>query len=1026
MPDLPAHTKPRNPLTVMLPKLDPKPRAAPGYRAFARQLRKRGFAGNVQLDHASRTVQSTDNSIYQRFPQGVLYPVDSDDLVRIAELSQSEEFRTLSFCPRGGGTGTNGQALSEGFIVDLSKHMNNILEINTEERWARVQAGVVKDQLNAAVREHGLFFAPDLSTSNRATIGGMINTDASGQGSCRYGKTRDHVLSIYSILADGGRWTSRPMGEAEFQSISERADRIGEIHRLADDIYKEHQDSIRKIFPPLNRSLTGYDLVHLRNEKQEFDLNSLLCGSEGTLGFVAEAVVNLEPLPRCTAVVVIHYIDFITALRDGRRLMKTQPTAIETIDDKVVNLAKTDAIWPRVREFFPSQGEPLGAVNFLEFTADSKDELDRHLKEFRQGLENGEGASGRLGFVEVRNGDAIARLWTMRKRSVGLLGKMAGRKRPLPFVEDTAVPPENLADYITEFRAILDSRRLDYGMFGHADAGVIHVRPALDMRDEAALEVVRDISDQIFALTRRYGGVLWGEHGKGLRSEYSPATFGELYPQLQRIKASFDPYNQLNPGKIATPSNEAGLWTIDRVPTRGQRDRLIATAVWDEYGDAVNCNGNAACFNWDPDQTMCPSWKGTRERKYSPKGRAGLMKEWLAALAEHGYQARRADVTGQASSHWLRKVASTVRKWLGEEDFSHEVFDSMDSCLACKACATGCPVQVDVPAFRSAFFSHYFRRYFRPLRHHAIAQLETLLPWAAKIPGMFNFLTQWPFSAQAMGTLTGLTGIPALQHTNFEQELQGLGVKRARPESLQRLSAEEKQGSVILVQDIFTRYFEPELVLDTIRLLQGLGFHVWLAPFSRNGKPLHVLGFLAEFRGVARHTAEQLRHLGRHGIPLVGLEPSMTLTYRDEYRQSLPEDLAVEVLLVQEWLAGQAGRLRQYRSRFAPGEFRLLPHCSESSLAGSTLEHWQTVFQALDCRLDIETVGCCGMAGTYGHETAHAATSRRIYDLSWAAKVRRNGSSPCATGFSCRSQVKRFSDRSIPHPLQLLAGQMDR
>ncbi|MGQ9425477.1 D-2-hydroxyglutarate dehydrogenase YdiJ [Gilvimarinus sp. F26214L] len=999
----------------MLPSLRSMPKPDSLHRRFAEALHNSGFAGDISLDFSSRAVQSTDNSIYQRFPQGVLYPAGIEDLVRIAQLSQEPAFRSVSLCPRGGGTGTNGQALSNGLVVDLSRHMNRILEINVAERWARVEAGVVKDQLNAAVKPYGLFFAPDLSTSNRATIGGMINTDASGQGSCRYGKTRDHVLEIDSVFLGGSRWRSRPLEPKELESVCERDDRIGEVHRVAADVERSERALIQEVFPPLNRSLSGYDLAHLRGTDDRFDLNSLLCGSEGTLGFICEAVVNLELLPRFTGLAIIHYRSFVGALRDSRRLMEAEPTAIETIDDKVLELARGDSIWSELEDFFPQQ--QTKAVNFLEFSAHSEAELSAALNRISLLLRESSEADP-LFFTTTRDRNAINRLWTLRKRAVGLLGRTPGNRRPLPFVEDTAVAPERLADFIEEFRAILDARGLQYGMFGHADAGVIHVRPALDLRDSGAAQTVREVSDQVFALTRKYGGLLWGEHGKGLRSEYVPETFGKLYPQLQKIKAAFDPFNQLNPGKIATPGDPYPLTRLDEVATRGKRDRLIPAAVWEDYPDVVHCNGNGVCFNWDPDQSMCPSWKGSRERKYSPKGRATLMKEWLSQLAEQDYSARRNE-RGQRGG-----FLSRARAWAGkgQGDFSQEVFDSMDHCLACKSCATGCPVQVDVAAFRSVFFNHYFRRYLRPLRHHLIARLESILPVAARVPRLYNLATQSRPGKFFARSALGLTALPAMETGRDRAGLLArMNVGTARASVLNELSAREKARSVILVEDVFSRYFDPQLLPDVCAFLQTLGYRIWLADSILNGKPLHVLGFLQAFEKTARRTARELEELSASGVPLVGLDPSMTLTFRDEYPKTLGARWTLRVLLLQEWLAGEEEHLRRCSNLFAAGRFRLLLHCSEAALAADSAKQWQTIYGALGCELTVEQSGCCGMAGTFGHEASHAELSERIYRLSWQPKVEADAPTElCATGFSCRSQAERFSERSVPHPVQVL------
>jgi FAD/FMN-containing dehydrogenase len=569
----------------MIPRIDQTSPVQALYLSFINALRDRGFTGDLSPDYANRTVLATDNSIYQVLPQGVLYPRDTADLVRIAKLSQEPQFQGIVLSPRGGGTGTNGQSLTDGLVVDTSKYMNQILEINAEERWVRVQCGVVKDQLNVAIKPHGLFFAPELSTSNRATIGGMINTDASGQGSCRYGKTRDHVLELTTVLLDGSEWTSAAISEEELENLWKREDRVGDIHRVIDAIQREHHALIDSKFPKLNRCLTGYDLAHIRDEQGRFNLNNILCGSEGTLGFITEAKISLLPIPKCSALINVNYRDFNVALRDATQLMKAEPTSIETVDSKVLNLAMNDIVWHSVAEFFPApqSGEKIQGINLVEYTADSEDDLKADVKKLTDMLDKAaqDITTGRISYSIAWGSDAVNKIWGMRKKAVGLLGNVEGEIRPVPFVEDTAVPPENLADFIAEFRAVLDEHKLTYGMFGHVDAGVLHVRPALDMKDPAQEKMVRIITDRVVALTQKYNGLLWGEHGKGVRSEYAPAFFGELYPQIQRIKAVFDPRNQLNPGKIATPAADIPLLKIDGVTTRGQQDRKIPVQVWE-------------------------------------------------------------------------------------------------------------------------------------------------------------------------------------------------------------------------------------------------------------------------------------------------------------------------------------------------------------------------------------------------------------------------------------------------------------
>lgn len=696
------------------------------YRDFLAALQAAGFAGEIHADHANRTVQATDNSIYQRLPQAVVCPAHAEDVQLLARLLAEPAHRDVAAAARGGGTGTNGQSLTDGIVVDLSRNMNRILEINAEERWVRVQAGVVKDQLNAALKPHGLFFAPELSTSNRATVGGMINTDASGQGSCTYGKTRDHVLELDVVLMGGERLHSDALDDEELERRCARQDRVGKVYRTARRISDDKAALIDAKFPKLNRCLTGYDLAHLREADGRFNLNSVLCGAEGSLGFVVEAKLNVLPIPKFSVLVNVRYAGFMDALRDARTLLELKPLSIETVDSKVLMLAMKDFVWSSVAEYFPQDdARPTLGINLIEFSGDDEHDVDARVRAFVEHLRTDTSVE-RLGHTLATGDDAVKRVYAMRKRAVGLLGNVQGEARPQPFVEDTAVPPENLAAYIAEFRALLDGHGLQYGMFGHVDAGVLHVRPALDMKDPKQAALVRPVSDAVAELTQRHGGLLWGEHGKGVRSEYAPAFFGELYPSLQQLKAAFDPHNQFNPGKIATPPDSTlRLLKIDEVPTRGDHDRQIDERVWQSYGTAMHCNGNGACYNFDPDDAMCPSWKATRERVQSPKGRASLMREWLRLQGQAGVDVVAA---GRKRQPWLRGL---VERWRnsrharhGDADFSHEVYDAMAGCLACKSCAGQCPVKVNVPEFRSRFLELYHQRYLRPLRDYLIGSLE--------------------------------------------------------------------------------------------------------------------------------------------------------------------------------------------------------------------------------------------------------------------------------------------------------------
>jgi FAD/FMN-containing dehydrogenase/Fe-S oxidoreductase len=1011
----------------MIKHLVPQAGLTQSYRGFLDALAAAGFRGEITATYADRTVLSTDNSIYQRLPQAIVFPRDAEDVQCLARLAGEPAHRRIVLTARGGGTGTNGQSLTDGIVVDLSRHMNRILQIDPKARRVRVQAGVVKDQLNAALAQHGLFFAPELSTSNRATLGGMINTDASGQGSCTYGKTRDHVLALDCVLLGGHRFESRAVDQAELDELLQQPGRVGDAYRTAARIAETHGALIEERFPKLNRCLTGYDLAHLRETDGRFNLNSVLCGAEGSLGFIVEAELNVLPIPKYSVLVNVRYAGFMDALRDARALMSHRPLSIETVDSKVLLLAMKDIVWTSVGNYFPqADGEPeTRGINLVEFSGDDPAEVDLRVSAFASHLQSGTSVSSvrRLGHTIAAGHEAVEKVYTMRKRAVGLLGNVQGEARPQPFVEDTAVPPERLPEYIAEFRDLLDGLGLSYGMFGHVDAGVLHVRPLLDLKNPAQAALVRTVSDGVAALTQKYGGLLWGEHGKGVRSEYAPKFFGPLYPVLQQLKAAFDPYNQLNPGKVATPAtaHEAKLLRIDSVPLRGEADRQINERVWQSYGTAMHCNGNGACYNFDPDDAMCPSWKGTRERRHSPKGRASLMREWLRLQAEAG-----ADVLAAPRASVATFLRGLPQRWRNtrarenQDDFSHEVYEAMAGCLACKSCAGQCPVKVSVPEFRSRFLELYHARYLRPLKDYLIGSLEFTIPHLARVPGLYNGIMSAGWMRLVLDRFAGMVDSPLLARTDLATTLRRLQVRSATPELLNALTPEQRERSVVLVQDAFTRWFETPVWAAFVELAARTGHIVYIAPFRPNGKPLHVQGFLPAFERAAARNAALLKALAASGIPLVGLDPAMTLVYRQEYLKVTGAQDCPPVLLPQEWLL----RALPQSAPRSGQSYRLLAHCTEKTNVPVSVGQWQQVFTRAGLRLAVQASGCCGMSGTYGHESRNAATSRTIFEQSWGP-ILDGGSETVhdellATGYSCRSQAARFRNRRLRHPVEAL------
>ncbi|WP_059020579.1 D-2-hydroxyglutarate dehydrogenase YdiJ [Vibrio coralliirubri] len=1008
----------------MLPRLQLNADVDPVVVRFLDELKTAGFTGDIESQYSSRLAVATDNSVYQQLPQAVILPKTTQDVVLIGKVVSKSAYERVTFSPRGGGTGTNGQSLTKGVVVDLSRYMNKVLEINEKEGWVRVQSGVVKDQLNDAVRPYGYFFSPDLSTSNRATLGGMINTDASGQGSLKYGKTSDHVLSLQAVFADGSCLES---------DLSHGLPVEGEFahHALAvtEAVCRDKRAQILDKFPPLNRFLTGYDLKNAINEQDDsFDLTRVLCGAEGSLAFITEAKLNLTKIPKARTLVNVKYNTFDSALRNAPFMVEAKALSVETVDSRVLNLAKQDIVWHTVSDLLTDvpNKEMLG-INMVEFAGQDEAEVEQQVQALTARLETmvESEEAGVIGFQVCSDLASIGRIYNMRKKAVGLLGAAKGRAKPVAFAEDTCVPPENLADFISEFRVLLDSKELNYGMFGHVDAGVLHVRPALDLCDPMQEALMHEVSDEVVKLVAKYGGLMWGEHGKGFRSEYGPDFFGEeLFTELRRVKAAFDPHNKMNPGKICTPlDSDAELVKVTDTK-RGFYDRQIDVQVRDSFKQAMECNGNGLCFNYDTSSPMCPSMKVTADRRHSPKGRAGLVREWLRQLTEQGVDILDLEQEALKDNTPVKTMIERVRNTMNkrhEYDFSHEVHEAMNGCLACKACASQCPIKVDVPSFRSRFLNIYYSRYQRPAKDYLVANIETMLPLMAKAPKVVNAALGQKWIQTATAKTVGYVDAPLMSVPTLKNRLASKELQLFDLQYLEGLSSEQKKQHVLIVQDPFTSFYDAEVIEDFVTLAQKLGKTPVLLPFKPNGKALHIKGFLNRFAREAKSTSDFLSMVADIGIPLVGVDPALVLCYRDEYVEILGDKRGdFDVLTVHEWLMPSLG---EFEARSVSEDmWYLFAHCTEKTKMPNAEKEWGTIFKHFGAALTSVPVGCCGMAGTFGHEVDKLQMSKDIYGLSWKPQMQDLPKDRClVTGYSCRSQVKRFEGEKLAHPLQALA-----
>ena len=787
------------------------------------------------------------------------------------------------------------------------------------------------------------------------------------------------------------------------------AEIIAQYHKITDQ------------FPKLDRFMTGYNLAKTYDPKRQIiNLNYLISGSEGTLAYVRELTLKLTPVPQYKFLLVVFYEDFILALNDGKSLLSFEPAAIETIDQHILSLAKKDSIYREIQHIFPqSNAQGINALNLVEFIADDADKLlaIKNKVAFQLTKHN-------RNFHVAENGEEIEMLWALRKKGVGLLGAMPGAKKPVAFMEDTAVPPRYLKDYIVELKALLDHHGLTYGMFGHIDVGCLHIRPALDLNCKEDRQLIIKLTIAVNALVKKYGGVYFSEHGKGFRSEYTPEYFGDkLYVSLQKIKRAFDPFNQMNPGKVVVPyQSRERIVQVDE-PFRGYQDKLIPEKTRAIFSGAFDCNGNSACLNFDADHTMCPSATISHNWVYSPKGRSALLREWLKQLSLMGYYP---DASEPGTKKWLKSC-------INPHDFSAQVYESLDKCLGCKACATACPIKVDIPAMKSNFLAHFHHRYRRPLKDYVIKYIERIASVQAKWPRCFNQLQKITIFQKIIEKSLKLVDTPMLSGHTLKQ---GLAKRKAPQFSFKKLTNHHRQHDkvVCIVQDAFRSFYDAKVVFSIYDFLTKLGYIVYILPFMESGKAAHVKGFLSYFIKKAKKAIDFYNQVAQFGFPLIGIDPSMALIYRDEYQRQFKHKVQFKVLLLQEWLVGELDQLtpvfNKYKKITNTAEqletVYLFGHCSERALVGSSMADWQKIFNAFNILLNIAKVGCCGMAGTFGHERENRDMSQDIFSSSWHKKIQHCGDlakqNVLISGFSCRCQVKRFSKQPFLHPIQYLLG----
>ena len=948
------------------------------YFEIAAELKKR-IEGDVRFDRYSRVLYSTDASIYQIEPVGVVVPRHKGDVQAVIELANKLD---VSVLPRGGGTSLAGQAVGHSIVLDFSKYMRNVLEVNQEELWCRVQPGLVQDELNAHVRAMGLQFGPDTSTSNRATLGGMIGNNSSGAHSLTYGKTLDHVIELTVLLADGSEVVLKDLLPQEVEK-RRRADTIEgracrEVFRLA----QQHKNEILARYPKIMRRVSGYNLDEFV-KAQPFNLSRVIVGSEGTLATVVEAKMRLVSKPKWTAMDVIHFSDDIEALECAQLILQTHPYAMESTDKMVLNLARGNIEQSRRLGFVQGTPDSLLMVEYAGATeAEVRDQVDK-LEALRKREKIGYAAT--LAFKP----EEVKAIWGVRKAGLGLLLGIKGDKKPIAFVEDTAVAPEKLPQFIRRFREVVARHDTVAGYYGHCSVGCMHIRPLINLKEQSEMHKMVSIANAISDLVLEFNGAMSGEHGDGLaRSHFNAKLFGPaIYDAFRQIKRAFDAKNLMNPGKIVdAPAMTESLKISPRYQPWEPRTTLNFAAQGGFARAVEMCSGMAECRK-KLDGTMCPSYMGTLDEEHSTRGRANALRNAISGRAPQ------------------------------EEFTGKRLYDVMDLCLECKACKAECPSNVDMAKLKYEFLDHYYRANGLPLRNRIFGAIESLNRLGSSLAPVSNWIAGLSLNRWLMEILVGIDRrrpLPQFAGRTFESWFRK-----------HETSRDAAKGDVVLFHDTFNNYNTPHVAIAATRFLERSGYRVLLADKKCCGRPMISKGMLNQAKENAAWNIEKLAPYAEKRVPIVGLEPSCLLTLRDEYPEFVGTEAARKVaensFLFEEFIIREQKEKRLMLPSNSGGKKVLLHgHCHQKALVGTAPT--TAMLKAVGYEVSEVDSGCCGMAGSFGFEKEHYDLSTKIANRRLVPAV--NATEPeisiVAPGISCRQQIEHLTGRKAKHPAEVL------
>ena len=962
-------------------------------------LRRSGFKGECAFGETMRRLYSTDASEYQEMPAGVVWPRDADDVGRLIRFALEQR---LGLIPRTAGTSLAGQCVGSGLVVDLSRHFRSIVRIDPANRVVTVEPGVIRNELNAALAEHGLFFGPETSTANRAMMGGMLGNNSCGSNSIIYGSVREHVKGLRGFFGDGKFGAITPLGRDAVREKCRMEDVEGGIYRKLVGLLGDgaNREEIRREFPKpeIPRRNSGYALDLLMDceifnpeSGRLFDLCQLVAGSEGTLFFATEIDLDWDPLPPARqALVCCHFSSIEESLRANLVALEFGPTASELIDRHILECSRQSLELARNRDFVSGDPAALLVVEFREAT-------DVELQIKTAGLTRALRDRGMGYAFPILEGKECSAVWDLRRAGQAVINHMPGDKKPREVAEDTAVDVRDLPDYIRDFKELMDRHGIDCVYYGHAATGELHMRPIFSLHHAEGVRLFRRVAEDVAALVKRYRGSLSGEHGDGrLRGEFLRTMIGaRCYEMLREVKSAFDPAGIFNPGKIveAPPMDESLRHPIDA------KQALWETVFeWPENGGllgaAEKCNGAGECLKTHRSGgTMCPSYMATRREEDSTRGRANLLRH---LITDQGRQA------------------------LGDSELARV----LDLCLGCKGCKSECPSSVDVGRMKAEFLQEYHDRNGTPVRSRLVSEFSTVSRLARLAPWAWNAIFGHPGFRAFANRLAGFhpdRTIPLAPQKTWE------GWYRSRNSGRTGLP---RRQSVYLFMDEFTNYQEPQIGVQAVELLEALGYEVRWVQHPESGRSSLSKGFLRKARRIASQNVRLFHPLVSRETPLVGIEPSALLGFRDEYPSLLrgdearmARDLAPHCFLIDEFLVREnaAGRISQEAFRGSKAVVRLHGHCHQKALSGLL-----PTIQALELvpghNVRLIASGCCGMAGSFGYEAEHFDVSMQIGELVLFPAVRAEPETSllCAPGTSCRHQIHDGTGRRALHPVEIL------